>query len=77
MNTIAFARANGMRNHFFFFFFPIGSKRLIDFGIECTRTLVGRYRKLPFINSKDKKLQKHSERAAINTPIQVRKFSNK
>jgi DNA polymerase-1 len=36
----------------------------------CTRTLMGRYRPLPFINSRNKGEQKHSERAAINTPIQ-------
>lgn len=36
----------------------------------CTRTLMGRYRPLPFINSKVKSEQKHSERASINTPIQ-------
>jgi DNA polymerase-1 len=30
----------------------------------------GRYRKLPDINSKDRSLRGHMERAAINTPIQ-------
>lgn len=39
-----------------------------DFGV--TRTLMGRYRPLPFINSRNKAEQKHSERASINTPIQ-------
>jgi DNA polymerase-1 len=36
----------------------------------CTRTLMGRYRPLPLINSRSKSEMKHSERAAINTPIQ-------
>ena len=35
-----------------------------------TRTLMGRYRKLPEINSRDRGKQGHSARAAINTPIQ-------
>jgi DNA polymerase-1 len=36
----------------------------------CSRTLMGRYRPLPLINSPIKSEQKHSERAAINTPVQ-------
>lgn len=36
----------------------------------CTRTLMGRYRPLPLINSRVRSERKHSERAAINTPIQ-------
>jgi DNA polymerase-1 len=36
----------------------------------CTRTLMGRYRPLPLINSRSRSESKHSERAAINTPIQ-------
>jgi len=36
----------------------------------CTRTLMGRYRPLPLINSRNKGEMRHSERAAINTPIQ-------
>jgi DNA polymerase I len=35
-----------------------------------TRTLMGRYRRLPEINSRERGLKNHSERAAINTPIQ-------
>jgi DNA polymerase I len=35
-----------------------------------TRTLLGRYRPLPDINSKDIRMRAHSERAAINTPLQ-------
>lgn len=35
-----------------------------------TRTLLGRYRHLPHINSKDITQRAHSERAAINTPLQ-------
>jgi hypothetical protein len=35
-----------------------------------TRTLMGRYRELPEINSKSSLLRGHAERAAINTPIQ-------
>lgn len=37
-----------------------------------TRTLMGRYRKLPDIKSAKRALRGHGERAAINTPIQVR-----
>eukprot|EP01125_Pyxidicula_operculata_P012309 TRINITY_DN4036_c0_g3_i1.p1 TRINITY_DN4036_c0_g3~~TRINITY_DN4036_c0_g3_i1.p1 ORF type:complete len:1154 (-),score=245.82 TRINITY_DN4036_c0_g3_i1:8-3469(-) len=36
----------------------------------CTRTLLGRYRPLPQINSTNKRFASHSERAAINTPLQ-------
>ena len=36
----------------------------------CTRTLMGRYRPLPLINAPSRADRKHSERAAINTPIQ-------
>ena len=36
----------------------------------CTRTLMGRYRELPEINSRNFMARGHSERAAINTPIQ-------
>jgi hypothetical protein len=32
---------------------------------------MGRYRKLPEINSRTLRFQRHAERAAINTPIQV------
>lgn len=35
-----------------------------------TRTLMGRYRRLPHINSKSAGVRSHMERAAINTPIQ-------
>ena len=35
-----------------------------------TRTLMGRYRHLPEINSKNRARRSHMERAAINTPIQ-------
>jgi DNA polymerase-1 len=35
-----------------------------------TRTLLGRYRPLPDIHSKDIRLVRHSERASINTPLQ-------
>uniref|UniRef100_I2CP17 DNA polymerase I n=1 Tax=Nannochloropsis gaditana (strain CCMP526) TaxID=1093141 RepID=I2CP17_NANGC len=35
-----------------------------------TKTLMGRYRKLPEINSRTLRFQRHAERAAINTPIQ-------
>lgn len=35
-----------------------------------TRTLLGRYRPLPEINSRDRTRRTHSERAAINTPLQ-------
>lgn len=35
-----------------------------------TRTLLGRYRPLPEINSRDRTRRSHSERAAINTPLQ-------
>jgi len=35
-----------------------------------TRTLMGRYRPLPGINSRNRAERSHSERAAINTPIQ-------
>ncbi|MDP2439263.1 MAG: DNA polymerase [archaeon] len=35
-----------------------------------TRTLMGRYRRLPHINNKNKGLKNHSARAAINTPLQ-------
>jgi DNA polymerase-1 len=35
-----------------------------------TRTLMGRYRDLPDINSRNRAASGHSERAAINTPIQ-------
>ena len=35
-----------------------------------TRTLLGRYRPLPEINSRDRMRRAHSERAAINTPLQ-------
>ena len=35
-----------------------------------TRTLMGRYRQLKGINSRDRALSGHMERAAINTPIQ-------
>jgi len=35
-----------------------------------TRTLMGRYRKLPNVNSRARGPKGHSERAAINTPIQ-------
>jgi DNA polymerase-1 len=35
-----------------------------------TRTIMGRYRNLPDINSDNIGLKKHSERCAINTPIQ-------
>jgi DNA polymerase I-like protein with 3'-5' exonuclease and polymerase domains len=31
---------------------------------------MGRYRRLPEINSRERGLKNHSERAAINTPIQ-------
>jgi DNA polymerase-1 len=36
----------------------------------ATRTLLGRYRDLPDINSRDIRRRAHAERAAINTPIQ-------
>lgn len=36
----------------------------------ATRTLMGRYRELPHINSSNRRLSGHAERAAINTPIQ-------
>jgi len=36
----------------------------------ATRTLMGRYRDLPHINSSKRGLRGHAERAAINTPIQ-------
>jgi DNA polymerase I len=36
----------------------------------ATRTLMGRYRDLPEINSANRKLRGHAQRAAINTPIQ-------
>jgi len=36
----------------------------------ATRTLMGRYRDLPHINSSNRGLRGHAERAAINTPIQ-------
>lgn len=36
----------------------------------CTRTLMGRYRKLPYINHRNKALKGHAARAAINTPLQ-------
>ena len=36
----------------------------------ATRTLMGRYRGLPNINSRNPAARSHSERAAINTPIQ-------
>ena len=39
-----------------------------QFGI--TRTLMGRYRQIPEAMGKNRKLVAHSERAAINTPIQ-------
>mmetsp|Transcript_10922 Transcript_10922/g.16369 ORF Transcript_10922/g.16369 Transcript_10922/m.16369 type:complete len:464 (+) Transcript_10922:550-1941(+) len=35
-----------------------------------TRTLMGRYRLLPDINSRNRGFRSHSERAAINTPLQ-------
>lgn len=35
-----------------------------------TRTLMGRYRRLPDILSARRELRSHSERAAINTPLQ-------
>jgi DNA polymerase-1 len=35
-----------------------------------TRTLLGRYRPLPEINSRERTRRSHSERAAINTPLQ-------
>lgn len=35
-----------------------------------SRTLMGRYRTLPDINSRDRSMVSHSKRAAINTPIQ-------
>ena len=37
----------------------------------ATRTLMGRYRGLPDINARNGAARSHSERAAINTPIQV------
>ncbi len=43
-------------------------QRAKDFGY--TRSLMGRYRQLPDINSTNKSLASHSARAAINTPIQ-------
>lgn len=36
----------------------------------ATRTLMGRYRSLPDINSRNYRAKGHAERAAINTPIQ-------
>jgi DNA polymerase I len=36
----------------------------------ATRTLMGRYRPLPGIRSKNRGIRSHSERAAINTPLQ-------
>ena len=36
----------------------------------AVRTLMGRYRPLPGINSRNAAARSHSERAAINTPIQ-------
>lgn len=38
--------------------------------VGYTRTLLGRYRHLPDINSRDMTKRGHSERAAINTPLQ-------
>jgi len=35
-----------------------------------TRTLLGRYRPLPEILSRNKRFVRHAERAAINTPLQ-------
>lgn len=37
---------------------------------KYTRTLLGRYRKLPDIDSRSPSLRNHSQRAAINTPLQ-------
>lgn len=37
---------------------------------HATRTLIGRYRDLPDINSPEVWVRRHAERAAINTPIQ-------
>jgi len=39
-----------------------------------TKTLMGRYRPLADINSSRPMLRGHAERAAINTPIQVRRL---
>ena len=35
-----------------------------------SKTLMGRYRNLPGINSKSNGPRRHAERAAINTPVQ-------
>jgi DNA polymerase-1 len=47
-------------------------QRMIAYAHETgfTRTLLGRYRRLPDINSENKRFVRHSERAAINTPLQ-------
>jgi DNA polymerase-1 len=47
-------------------------QRTIDLARQTgyTRTLLGRYRKLPDINHPQRSFRAHSERAAINTPLQ-------
>jgi len=47
-------------------------ERMIAYAHETgtTRTLLGRYRRLPNINSSNKRMVRHSESAAINTPLQ-------
>ena len=41
----------------------------------ATRTLLGRYRKLPGIAGTNGAVRGHMERAAINTPIQVDRYT--
>ena len=58
-------------SHLFWFTFELNILFLFCSNLGCTHTLMGRSRILPLINGPDKAMRNHSERAAINTPIQV------